>query len=223
MEHKPCQGNDICVDCDHQVDAPGYLKRLVPPSVANRTGRNLRNENNISTVKTRKVKVYNSFLPKTVREWNNLDRSKYTPSLSSFKASYKKGMLRSPNPVHSFEMGYANIHHTRLRLGLSHLRAHLFTYNLVPNPICGCGLEAETTEHYVLRCPTFGAARIEMYHTMIDILDHNLLTALRRDSDIVNLFLYGHKELSLEKNRLIFQMAQTYINSSERFSLASLH
>ena len=74
----------------------------------------------------------------------------------------------------------------------------------------------------ILRCPVFGVARIEMYHKMVDILDHSLLTALRTDSDIVNLFLFGHKELSTDKNRLIFEKAQTNINASERFSSISL-
>ena len=200
MSHVPCPDNNLCTDCENNVGVPDYSKRLVPETVENRTGRNLRNASNLTTVKTHKVKVYNSFIPKTVRDWNNLDRSKYTPSLSS-------GMLRSPNPLHQFELGDANIHYTRLRLGLSHLKSHLFTYNLVPSPLCGCGLESETTEHYILRCPVFGVARIEMYHKMVDILDHSLLTALRTDSAIVNLFLFGHKELSTDKNRLIFEMA----------------
>ena len=52
--------------------------------------------------------------------------------------------------------------------------------------------------------------RIEMYHTMVDILDNHLLTTLTRDSDIVNLFLFGHTELSFDKNILVFKMAQTY-------------
>ena len=222
MNHKPCAENNLCADCRNNVGVPNYLKELVPNTVGNRTGRNLRNASDLTTIKTKKVKTYYSFVPKTVRDWNNLDKSKYAPSLSSFKASYKNGMLRSPNPLHTYELGSANIHHTRLRLGLSHLRSHLFTYNLVPSPVCGCGLEAETTEHYILRCPTFGIARIEMYHTMIEILDNNLLTALRRDSDIVDLFLHGHKDLSHDKNILIMKMAQTYINASERLSSTSL-
>ena len=139
-----------------------------------------------------------------------------------FKSNYKKGLLRSPNPHHLYELGDGNIHHTRLRLGLSHLKSHLFTYNLVPSPICGCGLEPETTEHYILRCPAFGIARIQMYHTMLDIVNHSVLVGLRKDSDIVNLFLFGHKDLSHDKNELIFKMAQTYINQSERFSSSSL-
>ncbi len=222
MSHKPCVGNDICTDCSNNIRAPDYLKELVPSKVGERTDYYLRNSKDLTTVKTRKVKTYNSFIPKTVRDWNNLDKSKYTPSLSSFKASYKNGMLRSPNPLHMYELGDANIHHTRLRLGMSCLRAHLFTYNLIDSPMCGCGLEFETIEHYILRCPTFGVARIEMYKSMVDILDNHLLVTLTRDSDIANLFLYGHKDLCLDKNILIFKMAQTYIISTERFSSSSL-
>ena len=222
MCHKTCDENDMCTDCRNKVGVPDYLKRLVPEKVEDRTEYNLRNAKDLTTVRTKKVKVYNSFIPKTVRDWNNLDQYRYAPSLSSFKASYKKGMLRSPNYLHLFEMGDANIHHTRLRLGLSHLRSHLFTYNLIDNPMCGCGLEAETTDHYILRCPSFGMARIEMYHAMVDILDNHLLTTLTRDSDIVDLFLFGHPNLSFDKNKLISKMAQTYIINSERFSCGSL-
>ncbi len=222
MNHKNCEGDDPCTDCRNGVGVPDYLKQLVPKKVEERTDYNLRNSKDLTTVKTKKVKVYNSFIPKTVREWNNLDLFRYAPSLSSFKASYKKGMLRSPNPLHFLEFGDANIYHTRLRLGLSHLKSHLFTHNLIDSPTCGCGLEPETLDHYVLRCPVFGLARIEMYHTMVDILDDHLLISLKKDSDIVNLFLHGHAELSYDKNILIYKMAMTFINKSERFSSDSL-
>ncbi len=65
-------------------------------------------------------------------------------------------------------------------------------------------------------------ARIEMYRTMMDILDEHLLTTLKRDSDIVSLFLNGHSKLSQEKNNLIYKMAMTYIIRSDRFSSSSL-
>ena len=96
MTHK-CEDDEPCTDCDNGIGVPEYLKGLVPEQVGDRTNYNLRNSQDLTTVRTKKVKVYNSFIPKTVREWNNLDKSKYTPSLSSFKASYKKVMLRSPN------------------------------------------------------------------------------------------------------------------------------
>ncbi len=65
-------------------------------------------------------------------------------------------------------------------------------------------------------------ARITMYHTLLDIVDQDILVTLRTDSDIVNLFLFGHRDLSQDKNELIFDMAQTYINQTERFSLGTL-
>ncbi len=164
----------------HIKTVPDYLKRLVPDQVGAGLGYELRNVHDLRTIKTKKVKVYNSYIPKSVREWNNLDLSKYAPTLSSFEASYKKGMLRSPNKLNQIELGNANIYHTRLRLGLSHQKSHLFTYNLISSPLCGWGLENETTDHYILRCPAFGAARIEMYKTMVETLDDHLYVLKKR-------------------------------------------
>ena len=50
---------------------------------------------------------------------------------------------------------------TRLRLGLSHMRYHKFRYNFQDfiNPICACGLDIETTTHFLLHCPLFQSAR----------------------------------------------------------------
>ncbi len=104
MNHKLCDEDDQCTDCGNKVGVPDYLKNLVPKKVGERTDYYLRNANDLTTVKTKKVKVYNSFVPKTVREWNNLEAYRYAPSLSSFRASYKKGMLRSPNPLHLLTM-----------------------------------------------------------------------------------------------------------------------
>ena len=106
MTHK-CKEGVPCTDCNNGMEVPRYQKNLIPKGVDERTDYNLRNSKELTTVRTKKVKVYNSFIPKTVREWNNLDRSTYTPSLSSFKASYKESMLRSLNPLHIIELGDA--------------------------------------------------------------------------------------------------------------------
>ncbi len=127
MQHKTCTGNNICTDCKNGVGVPPYLKGLVPETVGERVTYKLRNAEELRTVKTKKVKVYNSFLPKTIRDWNGLELSNKVTSLSSFKSTYKKDFLRTPNPHHLYEVGEGNIHHTRLRLGLSHLKSHLFT------------------------------------------------------------------------------------------------
>ena len=49
-----------------------------------------------------------------------------------------------------------------LRLVLSQLRCHKFTHNFqdcIINPLFGCGLEIETTTHFLLHCPLFQFAR----------------------------------------------------------------
>ena len=44
---------------------------------------------------------------------------------------------------------------TRLQLGLGHLRDHKFknSFQDCLNPLCSCGVEVETTVHYLLHCP----------------------------------------------------------------------
>ena len=46
-------------------------------------------------------------------------------------------------------------HITRLRLGLSHPCDCKFKHGFLGslNPICSCGLDIETTCHYLLHCP----------------------------------------------------------------------
>ena len=51
---------------------PPYLSTLVPPSVNTFSEYSLRNSNDTQTVHARTTLYYNSFLPSTVREWNNL-------------------------------------------------------------------------------------------------------------------------------------------------------
>ncbi len=57
-------------------------------------------------------------------------KNRASGGVESFKACYKREFLRAPNPLHNVDNG-GNMHQTRLRLGLSHLRAHLFQYNLI--------------------------------------------------------------------------------------------
>ena len=62
--HRENRPNDALV--------PEYLHSLVPHSVGDRAGYVLRNAGKLDTVKTRLVVSYNSFIPKTTREWNLL-------------------------------------------------------------------------------------------------------------------------------------------------------
>ena len=118
------------------------------------------------------------------------------------------------------------MYQTRLRLGLSHLRAHLFQYNLIDNPICQfCNLEPETTSHYILRCPTYtcyNTVRVRFQVGLTTLLDRNYMASLN-DDKIVELFLHGDPLLNHDTNVDIISMAQEFIVDSKRFSLRILH
>ncbi len=179
-------------------------------------------------LKTRLVVSYNSFLPKTTRDWNvllsdnvNFKKIQQANTIESFKACYKREFLRTPNERYRVDNG-GNMHQTRLRLGLSHLRAHLFHYNLIDNPICQfCNLEPETTSHYILRCPTYNAVRVRFLIGLTNLLDRNYIASLN-DDKIVELFLHGDPLLKHETNVDIISMAQSFIVDSKRFSLRIL-
>ncbi len=85
--HKDSRANDVLV--------PEYLFSMVPQSVGDRAGYVLRNASKLDTIKTRLVSSYNSFLPKTTRDWNfllaeniNFERLQRTTTIESFKACY---------------------------------------------------------------------------------------------------------------------------------------
>ena len=63
-----------------------YLQTLVPPVVQNFTSYNVRNSNDLRNVRARTNLFYNSFLPSTIRAWNDLAADiKTAPSVASFK------------------------------------------------------------------------------------------------------------------------------------------
>ncbi len=203
---------------------PEYLCDLIPQRVGARANRNLRNANHLSLVKTRHVKTYNSFVPKTIRDWNQLEpRIKNAGSVEGFKTIYKRNYLKKPNPLHSLDHRGGNIFITRLRLGLSHLSEHLYTHNLTDDPICKfCGMEPESTAHYLLRCPKYGAIRARFLSGLLEVLDNEFLRTLN-DNDIVDLFLYGCNDFPYESNLHLFKMAQDFIIDSGRFDGRAYH
>ena len=52
--------------------SPEYLSSLIPSTVNNISRYNLRNTRKIQTIDSRTTQYFNSFLPSTIGEWNNL-------------------------------------------------------------------------------------------------------------------------------------------------------
>lgn len=111
------------------------------------------------------------------------------------------------------------IYHTRLRLGMSSLSAHLFPYGLSVSPDCLCG-DRETVEHFLLECPRYAAHRVRLLVAVTNIIApsvHYTMLPLIEKNAFVNMLLQGSSDASYDENCQIFKMVQNYILASERF------
>ena len=118
---------------------PLYLSALVPPFVSTISRYSLGNSNDLQTIDARTSLNYNSFLPSTVRAWNNVkDEAKQSNSVNTFKCFLNKDKTRIPK---HFYVGSrkAQVLHTRLRTNCSSLNLDLFLKNISDSPLCRCG------------------------------------------------------------------------------------
>ena len=88
------------------------------------------------------------------------------------------GFIRpSPNSIFDIYNPYGIKLLTRLRLGLSHLNEHKFKhgFNDTINPICICGGDIESINHFFLHCPEYSEARQTLFDN-IQSIDKMLLS-----------------------------------------------
>ena len=65
---------------------PDYLYDLVPGNVSDNSNYNLRNNDNYQTIRCKSTNYVNSFLPDTIKLWNNLlTHVRNTFSVGQFK------------------------------------------------------------------------------------------------------------------------------------------
>ena len=77
--------------------APEYLPSLIPQQINDISRYNLRNSHNIQTIRAKTNQYNNSFLPSTLKDWNNLPiEAKQANTLGSFKYFLKKDKKYMP-------------------------------------------------------------------------------------------------------------------------------
>ena len=150
-----------------------------------------------------RTKLFNdSYFPSTLRLWNELSESlRNAQSLDVFKRMLLNNYPTTNVPPYYFT-GHRKLQvlHTRLRTESRCLKDHLFSKNIVDSTTCQCGL-VENNTHYLLQC---------LLASMDPLLPPNIQCS-------TNLLLYGHTDLSLKTNTLIFKNVYTYIKSTKRF------
>jgi hypothetical protein len=198
---------------------PNYLKRLLPPTNQNRTRYSLRNVQNYTLIRSNTSYHAKSFLPATIRDWNLLPLDiRNSNSITIFKSSYKRNYFIQPNNLYNDGFGIGVINQTRLRLGLSALRAHLFKFNIVDSPMCQfCNISDETIIHFTFHCPTFSSPRALLLMRITETIPFELLV-ISTERDLVKFLLYGNNTMSDESNRTLFEIYQDYIINSKRFN-----
>ena len=82
----------------------------------------------------------------------------------------------------------------------SHLKEHKFRHGFAGmiNPVCACGADVETMEHFVLRCHFYSTQRLELF----DNLE-------RANPDFRNLS---------DKDQVSFMLYSSKTNTSENFN-----
>ena len=200
-KHNLCQVYKMVNDL-----TPNYLTSLIPATVANTSAYQLRDSENVRPLLTRTQLYYKSFLPSSIRNWNELPLNiRNSSSLTSFKRQLNKDNIKVPI-YYSSGNRQLQIYHTRLRTNCSSLNQHLYSKNIIADPSCACG-SVESTKHFLLQCTQFNQARIEMLNTLSTVCIPSL-----------NVLLYGDDNLDTHYNKLIFETVQKYISDSKRFT-----
>jgi hypothetical protein len=187
------------------------------------TNYNLRNADNIILPQGRLSSYFNSYMPSSIRLWNNLDLSiKNRPSLDSFKYHIKKSKSIKKIKLYSKFNGMKAIYHTHIRLGLSGLKAQRHDYKHVLHPTCDyCGARKEDAMHYLLQCRVFAVMRTVLVGRIMDLyMTKNIALDLRRtlvQKELVNSLLKGDARFDEGENTQLFMTVQEYIQATKRF------
>ena len=118
--------------------------------------------------------LYNSFylLPKEDSKTTVSPSKKRRPSSDIREALGQ----RTERDDHHFLDRWQQVVATRLRTGHNRLSAHTFRkMKLAPSATCSCGLEDQTAEHILQRCPLLQTARTKVWPTAVQLYTHQTL------------------------------------------------
>ena len=102
---------------------------------------------------SRRTKIFeSSFFPYCIKEWNNLSEElRKIKSTDQFKMKILSFIRPPKNSIFKIQDINGIKLLNRLRLHFSHFNDHKFRHNFraAIDPMCSCGLELETTLHYL--------------------------------------------------------------------------
>ena len=201
--------------------APSYLHAIIPS--LNSVCYRMRGKRDYHTIAARTEGFQNSFFPYCVSQWNNLDIAvRNLPSPSSFKLNLLKFFRPKPNSLYGIHDSKGVSMLNRLRVGFTHLREHKFRHNFIDtdDPFCNCRTNAiESTEHFLLHCPTFSIPRKKLFDNLTNI---NTSLMQLSESHLVHTLLYGNVGMKSDLNHDILSNVIAYLYETGRFDISLL-
>jgi hypothetical protein len=132
--------------------APKYLRDLLLPCIPPQHSFTLRNDDYFKFIlpQVKTTSYMNSFLPSTIRSWNDLPLYiRNIPSLSSFRNALKKLYSLQPNKLFNIGKRKSNIVHCQIRNNASNSNAALKSHFLRDSASCNiCGHHTENSLHF---------------------------------------------------------------------------
>ena len=194
--------------------APTYLSEHIPQR--NGITFNLRNRVD-STPFIRTDRYDNSFYPYTIKAWKKLENeAKLKPSVQSFKKHLNDFILPPGHSLYGVRDKYGIKLLTKIRVTFSDLRDHRFNHNFsCENPLCSCGMEDESSEHFFLHCPLHLAQRSTLLSKMSAIISSDV--TVFPEEHLHHILIYGSNVYNSVSNRFILTKTITFIRNSGRF------
>ena len=195
---------------------PKYLQSFLETYSQKTYSLRSQSSDKLKSIPCRTKTFKNTFFPYCIDEWNNLDKE-----IRNAKSLYKfKKFLKTEKPENSLY----NFHDpvgvkllSRLRLQFSHLNEHKFRhgFNDSVDPMCPCGSEVETTDHFFLRCQCFSIQRSELFNNLRN-LDPSFSKLDTKEK--TSFLLYGSNKNSSSLNKDILEIVIKFIKSTGRFN-----
>ena len=160
----------------------------------------------------------NSFFPSSIVGWNKLSREvRKSENIRIFKKRLLEFHRPSSNNIFDVYNTCGIKPLTRYRIGLRNLNEHKFKhgFNDTINPICICGGDIKSINHFFLHCPEYCEARQNLFDN-IESIDKMLLSP--NEPSLTHLLLFDNLKSNSSVNAFILNSAVEFILSSGRFN-----
>ena len=187
---------------------PDYLSQLLPSANRNIVKYNLRNNDEIKLPFMRLETFRRSFILYALKLWNLLSIQYRTIScVYEFKTSLSEIFNTDSKILYYYGQRWANVHHSRMRIGCSGLNYDLHTnLHVINSPSCRCGAPQETANHYFMECILYDDQRLELRDVVSAICPFEFKA-----------LMHGNEDLSYKDNCRIFDAVHKYLEVTKRF------